>query len=132
MHTGIMYAQYNILFFFASLLAHATVALGFLSDSVVKNPPAKQETWFRISGSGRTPGEGNGNLLQFSCLGNPMDRGTWWATVHGVSKEPAMTWQLNSNKQPKHCICALWTCLSDLATFLKQCGYLPKLLTYST
>ena len=35
-----------------------------------------------IPGSGRSPGEGNGNLLQYSCLGNPMDRGTWWATVH--------------------------------------------------
>ena len=36
---------------------------------------------------GRSPGEGNGNLVQYSCLGNPMDRGSWWATVHGVSKE---------------------------------------------
>ena len=35
---------------------------------------------------GRYPGEGNGNPLQYSCLGNPMDRGAWWATVHGVSK----------------------------------------------
>ena len=33
-----------------------------------------------------TKGEGNGNPLQYSCLGNPLDRGTWWATVHGVSK----------------------------------------------
>ena len=39
-----------------------------------------------IPGSGRSPGEGNGNLLQYSCLGNPMDRGTWWATVHGIAK----------------------------------------------
>ena len=36
---------------------------------------------------GRSPGEGNGNLLQYSCLGNPMDRGAQWATVHGVAKE---------------------------------------------
>ena len=35
---------------------------------------------------GKIPGEGNGNPLQYSCLGNPMDRGVWWATVHGVSK----------------------------------------------
>ena len=42
-------------------------------------------------GSGRFPGEGNGNLLQYSCLGNPMDRGPWWATVHGVAKESDMT-----------------------------------------
>ena len=37
-------------------------------------------------GSGRSPGKGNGNWLQYSCLGNPMDRGTWQATVHGVAK----------------------------------------------
>ena len=39
-----------------------------------------------IPGSGRSPGEGNGNPLQHSCLENPMDRGAWWATVHGVAK----------------------------------------------
>ena len=40
-----------------------------------------------IPGLGRSPGEGNGSPLQYSCLGNPMDRGAWWATVHGVAKE---------------------------------------------
>ena len=39
-----------------------------------------------IPGSGRSPGEGNGNPLQYSCLENPMDRGAWWAAVHGVAK----------------------------------------------
>ena len=39
-----------------------------------------------VPGSGRSPGEGNGNSLQYSCLGNPMDGGAWWATVHGVAK----------------------------------------------
>ena len=39
-----------------------------------------------IPGSGRSPGEGNGNPLQYSCLGNSMDRGAWWATVHGVAR----------------------------------------------
>ena len=39
-----------------------------------------------IPGSGRSPGEGNGNPLQYSCLENPMDGGVWWATVHGVAK----------------------------------------------
>ena len=42
-----------------------------------------------IPGSGRSPGEGNGNLLQYSCLGNPIERGAWWATVYGVRK----TWR---------------------------------------
>ena len=44
-----------------------------------------------IPGSGRSPGEVHGNLLQYSCLENPMDRGAWWATVHGVTKEPDTT-----------------------------------------
>ena len=39
-----------------------------------------------ISGSGRSPGEGNGNPLQYCCLGSPMDGGAWWATVQGVTK----------------------------------------------
>ena len=39
-----------------------------------------------IPGSGRSPGGGNGNPLQYSCLENPMDRGAWWARVHGVAK----------------------------------------------
>ena len=44
-----------------------------------------------IPGLGRSPGEGNGNLLQYSCLGNPMDRGAWQATVHGAAKESDTT-----------------------------------------
>ena len=44
-----------------------------------------------IFGLGRSPGEGNGSPLQHSCLGNPMDRGTWHATVHGVTKESDIT-----------------------------------------
>jgi len=53
---------------------------------VVKNTAANARDSDSIPGSGRSPGEGNGNLLQYSCLGNPMDRGTWWVTVHGVAK----------------------------------------------
>ena len=44
-----------------------------------------------VSGSGRSHGKGNGNLLQYSCLGNPTDRGAWQTTVHGVTKELDMT-----------------------------------------
>ena len=44
-----------------------------------------------ISGLGSSPGEGNGNPLQYSCLGNPMDRGAWQATVHGVTRKADMT-----------------------------------------
>ena len=44
-----------------------------------------------IPGPGRSPGEGNGNPLQYYCLGNPMERGAWWAIIHGVTKELDMT-----------------------------------------
>ena len=50
-----------------------------------------------IPGSGRFPGEGNGNPLQDSCLGNLMDRGTWWAIVHGVTKSQT---RLSDEKTP--------------------------------
>ena len=53
---------------------------------MVKNPPANVGEAGSILGSGRSPGEGNGNPLQYSCLGNPMDRGAWQATVHGGTK----------------------------------------------
>ena len=52
----------------------------------VKNLPAMQETWGSIPVSGTCPKEGNGNPLQYSCLRNLMDKGAWWATVHGVTK----------------------------------------------
>ena len=56
---------------------------------VVKNPPANVgdiRNAGLIPGSGRAPGGGHGNPLQYSCLENPMDRAAWWATVHGVAK----------------------------------------------
>ena len=62
--------------------------------SVVKNPPASTGDtgdMGSILGSGRSPGGGNGNSLQFSCLENPMDRGAWQVTVHGVTKESDTT-----------------------------------------
>ena len=58
----------------------------FPGDSVVKNPPARSGDASLTPGSGRSPGEGNGNPLHYSCLGNSMDREAWWATVHGVEK----------------------------------------------
>ena len=61
----------------------------FPGGAVVKNPPGNAgdaRDVGSISRSGRSPGEGNGNPLQYSCLGNLMDRGAWWATAHGVGK----------------------------------------------
>ena len=61
--------------------------MGFPGGSVVKNSAANAGDMGLISGSGRSPREENDNLLQYSCLDNPMDKGTWWATVHGFAKE---------------------------------------------
>ena len=58
----------------------------FPGGSVVKNLPANAGNTGLIPGLGRSPGEGIGNLLQYSCLGNSMDRGAWWAISHGVAK----------------------------------------------
>ena len=63
--------------------------LDLITGSVVKNLLVIQETQEMqgsIPGLGRFPGEGNGNPIQYSSLGNLMDRGAWWATVHGVAK----------------------------------------------
>ena len=63
--------------------------MGFPGGAMVKNPPANagdMRDTGSIPGLGRCPGERNGNPLQYSCLENPIDRGTWWATVHGVAK----------------------------------------------
>ena len=65
--------------------------VSFSCGSVVKNLPAKTGDGGLIPGSGRSPGEGNGNSLQYSCLGIPRDRGAWQATVNGVAKESNMT-----------------------------------------
>ena len=56
---------------------------------MAKKPPAKEgdiRDMVSVPESGRSPGEGNGNPLQYSCLENPMDRGAWWATVQRVAK----------------------------------------------
>ena len=60
-------------------------SLGFPGGSVVKNPSANAGILGLIPGSGRSPRGGNGNPLQYSGLENSMDRGDWWATVHGVT-----------------------------------------------
>ena len=57
-----------------------------VGGSVVKNPPANARDVGSIPGLGRSPGGEHGNPLQYFCLKNSMDRGAWWATVHGVTK----------------------------------------------
>ena len=63
---------------------------------MVKNPPANAGDVGLIPGIGRFPREGNSNLLQYSCLGNPMAIGTWRGTVHGITRV-GHSKQLNSN-----------------------------------
>ena len=64
--------------------------MDFPGGSVVKSPPANAEV-SSIPGSGRSSGKGNGNPLQYFCLGNPMDRGDWQAAGYGVTEESGMT-----------------------------------------
>ena len=83
-----MLMAYSEIFFRAvyEFGAPPIVYSGFPGGAVVKNMPESTGDLDSIPGSGRSPGEGNGNSLQYSCLENPMDRGAWWATVHGVTK----------------------------------------------
>ena len=61
------------------------------TDSALKNPPADAGDLSPIPELERSPEEGNGHPLQYSCLENPMDRGAWQATAHGVAEESPMT-----------------------------------------
>ena len=65
--------------------------VGLPDGSVVKNLPVNAGDVSLILGSGRFPREGNGNLLPYSCLGNPVDKGAWQATFHGVTEESDTT-----------------------------------------
>ena len=71
---------------------------------MVKNLPGNArdtEDTGSILRSGRSPGVGNGNTLQYSCLENPMDRGVWWATVHGIGKSQI---RLNTQEIYEKCL----------------------------
>ena len=62
-----------------------------LVPQTVKNLPAMQETWVQTLGQEDALEKENSNALQYSCLENSLDRGAWWATVHGVAKESDVT-----------------------------------------
>ena len=68
---------------------------GFPGGSVAKNQPSNMGNSGLIPGSARSPGGRYDNLLHYSCLENPLDRGAWGATVRGVTKELEMSWHLN-------------------------------------
>ena len=71
----------DIYYFFSNIL----LKVGFPGGSVGKEHTCNAGDAYSVSGWGRSPGEGNVNPLQYSCLGNPMDRGVWQATAHGVT-----------------------------------------------
>ena len=89
----ILYADNDLKFFFTQryspLLLLTPIGKSFAEDGAVKNILANsgdKRDGDSISGSGRSPGEGNGNQLQYSCLENPMARGALWAIVHWIAK----------------------------------------------
>ena len=78
--------------------------MGFLDGEVVKNPPANAGDAGFIPGSRRSPGEGNGNPLQYFFLGSSMDIGAWRATVRGVAKSHIQLKQLSVDKDSTNTI----------------------------
>ena len=68
---------------------------------MIKNPPANAGDVGLVSGSGRSPGEGNGNPLGSSCLGHPMDGGAWRAAVYGVAQSWTRLMQLSSSSRAR-------------------------------
>ena len=76
-----------------------------LVAQTVKRLPAMRETRVRSPGLGRSPGEGNGNPPQYSCLENSMDGGAWWATVHGVAKSRTRLSDFTFTCQITICVC---------------------------
>ena len=82
-------------------------AFSFPHSSVGKESACSAGDAGSIPGSGRSPGEGNGNPLQFSCLENPMDRGAWRATVHGVTR---VRHNLVTKPPPRHSASVSFLC----------------------
>ena len=88
------------------VLFDTTNYLGFPGGSDGKSSAYNAGDQGSIPGLGRSSGEGNGNPLQYSCLENPMDRGAWWAVVHGVAKS-----QTRLNKLNVHAYIYIYTCI---------------------
>ena len=81
---GVFFSKYKT--FLLPISCRTLLYFSFPGGSVVKNLPARAGDMGLIHGLGRSPGEGNGNPLQYSCLENFMDRGAWWAAVHRITK----------------------------------------------
>ena len=92
---------------------------------MVKNPPANVGYMGSIPVSGRSAGEGNGNPLQYSCLGNPMDRGAWRAIVHGVTKESDTTEVIKQQHMTLESMFYLQFLLQMRLSFICKMGIVP-------
>ena len=100
------------------------MTVSYVLHSEVKASASSAGDLGSIPGSGRSPGEGNGNPLQYSCLEIPMDGGAWWATVHGVAKSRTRLSDLTFNFMSfKSFSCVLWNMRSD--SKMKR-GFLEK------
>ena len=106
-------------------LPFSTVSCGLPGGSVVKSLPASAGGAGSTPGPGSSLGEGTGYPLQYSCLGNPMDRGAWQAMVHQVAKESDMIQRLNNNNCLLHCPCSPFL-LSKPAPARESAVYCPE------
>ena len=90
---------------------------GFPGGTVVKNPPANvgdTRDMGSIPGSGRSPGVGNGNPFQCSCLKNPRDEGAWWAAAYGVAQSQTRLKQLSSSSSKTLITIHKISCMNDI------------------
>ena len=92
---------------------------------VVKNPPPNAGDPHLVPGLGKSPGGGHGNPLQYSCLENPMDRGAWWATVHGVTQSWKRLKQLSSSSSSQE---ENKNACSSLSRVRAHCGHYQLIL----
>ena len=113
------------LYFIVALIGKTLMTQGrFSGGSVVKNPPTNAQDTGWIPRSGRSPGEGNGNPLQYSYLGNPKERGAWQATIHGITKEWDTTHRLNNNSDTT-CWTSFHVLVYNLFIFLGEQSLMP-------
>ena len=85
------YTQYLVIIYYGKEPEKVYINMGFPGGSDSRDSACNTGDPDSVPGLGRSPGEGKGNPLQYYCLGNPIDRGAWWATVHGVAKESDTT-----------------------------------------
>ena len=95
------------------------------------NPHSMQEMWVQSLGQKDSPGGGQGNPLLYSCLENPMDRGAWWATVHGVKKSWTQLSALVCTHTYRHPHTHIHTHTHTQMRKLKPRGNLPKITEWA-